>query len=210
MEIQSSSIHIIIAVLVLVSIGFIVYMNYNEITLLKSKVSKALSDISENNRKIEEFTSNYGYSAENLEETDGEELEMDECYNEEQEEVPEETEYQEYNNVEEEVQENSEVIQEETNEPGNLFGDWNTSTPPPVSYVLGRSVSFKIDESPDQEETLEEHEIQEIEEGSNAFGLSPSYSGCQQILKSGKNAGELCEKKVYIGSLCKQHYAKNS
>lgn len=208
MEIQSSSIHIIIAVLVLVSIGFIVYMNYNEITLLKSKMSKALSDISENNRKIEEFVSNYGYSAENLggEEAEGEELEMEECYDEE---VAEETEYQEENTIDqeyiEEAQENSEVTQEETNDPGNLFGEWNTTNPPPVSYVLGRSVGFKIDETPEQEEA----NIQEIEEGSNAFGLSPSYSGCQQILKSGKNAGELCEKKVYIGSLCKQHYNKN-
>lgn len=212
MDLDNNAVLIIIGVLILVSFGFVIYTNYNEISRIKARLNELVSELNLFTREMrgeepEELEMDdiraLGYDGEHGEDEEGEDLmecfEEDEHYQEDQED--EEDFQEETQESQEEVEEFQEIVEVAPHqESGGLFGEWKSPNPPPVSYLLGKSVSFEIKEQPEHEivELQELAEVEEVPQGE-----------CQFVLVGGKNKGDNCGKKtVKKTEFCTIHLKK--
>lgn len=205
MDLDNNAVLIIIGVLILVSFGFVIYTNYNEISRIKARLNELVSELNVFTREMR------GEEIEELEMDDIQALGYDGEHGDEEEEILEcfdEDEHYQEEEYQEETQESQEEVEEfqETvevapqQERGGLFGEWKSPNPPPVSYLLGKSVSFEIKEQPEHEivELQELAEVEEVPQGE-----------CQFVLVGGKNKGDNCGKKtVKKTEFCTIHLKK--
>jgi hypothetical protein len=212
MDLDNNAVLIIIGVLILVSFGFVIYTNYNEISRIKVRLNELVSELNIFTREMrgeepEELEMDdiqtLEYNGEHAEDEEMMEFPEDEEYREDTEEYQEEAE-EYYEEPQEEVEEFQETIEVPQQESGGLFGEWKSSNPPPVSYLLGKSVSFEIKEEP-QHEIVELHELaEELAEVDEV-----PQGECQFVLVGGKNKGGNCGKKtVKKTEFCTIHLKK--
>lgn len=206
MDLDNNAVLIVIGVLILVSFGFVIYTNYNEISRIKTRLNELVSELNIFTREMR------GEQIEELEMDEIEALGYDGQHGEDEEMMEGFEEDEEYcEDIEEtqEPQEEAEEFQETTvevphQESGGLFGEWKSTNPPPVSYLLGKSVSFEIKEEP-------EHEIVELQELAEELAEVEEVpqGECQFILVGGKNKGGNCGKKtVKKTEFCTIHLKK--